>query len=80
VCPARTGQAGERGAGGDPGRDRRAARIEGTPWRQTAKLIVFELVQTAARRWRRLTGAIRLPSVIECVSVNDSIALDKTET
>ncbi|ETX13188.1 hypothetical protein OCH239_12765, partial [Roseivivax halodurans JCM 10272] len=40
----------------------------------TAKLMVFTLVQAAARKWRRLKGANQLPLVVEGIIFNDGVA------
>ena len=44
-----------------------------------AKLIVFELGQSAAKTWRRLKGANQLPQVIKGVPFTDGIATRDTE-
>jgi hypothetical protein len=36
--------------------------------------VVFKLVQSAAKTWRRLKGANRLPMVIEGVTFTDGVA------
>ena len=43
------------------------------------EMMVFKLVQTAAKTWHRLKGANRLPMVIEGVIFTDGIATDETE-
>jgi len=48
---------------------------------KTAKLMVFKLVQAAAKKWRRLKGANQLPLVVEGVKFNDGVAeKDDTES
>ena len=42
--------------------------------------MVFKLVQAAAKTWRRLKGATRLPQVIEGVTFTDGVAPRDTET
>ena len=52
----------------------RTVRTKGALSQKTAKLMVFKLVQTAAKTWRRLKGANRLPMVIEGVTFTDGVA------
>ena len=52
----------------------RTARTKGALSQKTAKLMVFKLVQAAAKTWRRLKGANQLPLVIEGVTFTDSVA------
>ena len=52
----------------------RTVRTKGALSQTTAKLMVFKLVQTAAKTWRRLKGANRLPMVIEGVKFTDGVA------
>ena len=42
--------------------------------------MVFKLVQSAARTWRRLKGAKQLPQVIEGVTFTDGVAARHTAT
>ena len=58
----------------------RTMRTKGVLSHKTAKLMVFKLVQVAARTRRRLKGANRLPLVIEGVTFTDGVALRNTET
>ena len=51
------------------------------PWPQcgrvspeTARLMVYKLVQAASKGWRRLKGANHLPMVIEGVKFIDGVA------
>ena len=44
-----------------------------------AKLMVFKLVQTAAKTWRRLKRANQLPMIIEGVTFTDGVAANNTE-
>ena len=44
-----------------------------------AKLMVFKLVQTAAKTWHRLKRANQLPMVIEGVTFTDGVAANDTE-
>ena len=58
----------------------RMVRTKGALSQKTAKLMVFKLVQAAAKTWRRLKGATRLPQVIEGVTFTDGVAPRDTET
>ena len=58
----------------------RTVRTKGTLSQKTAKLVVFKLVQAAAKTWRRLKGANQLPLVIEGVTFTDGVAANDTET
>ena len=57
----------------------RTVRTKGALSQKTAKLMVFKLVQTAAKTWRRLKGANQLPLVIEGVTFTDGVAANDTE-
>ena len=46
---------------------------------KTAKLMVFKLVQAAAKTWWRLKGANQLPLVIKGVPFTDGVATNDTE-
>jgi putative transposase len=46
----------------------RTVRTKGALSQKTAKLMVFKLVQAAAKTWRRLKGANQLPLIIEGVT------------
>lgn len=52
----------------------RTVRTKGALSQTTAKLMVFKLVQAAAKTWRRLKGANQLPMVIEGVTFTDGVA------
>lgn len=52
----------------------RTVRTKGALSQKTAKLMVFTLVQAAARKWRRLKGANQLPLVVEGIIFNDGVA------
>ncbi len=56
----------------------RTVRTKGALSQKTAKLMVFKLVQAAAKTWRRLKGANQLPLVIEGVTFNDGVAANDT--
>jgi len=57
----------------------RTVRTKGGLSQKTAKLMVFKLVQAAAKTWRRLKGANQLPLVIEGVTFTDGVAANDTE-
>ena len=44
----------------------------------TARLIVFKLVMTAARTWRRLKGENQLPKVIQGVTFRNGVEVTDT--
>ena len=52
----------------------RTVRTKGALSQKTAKLMVFKLIEAAARTWRRLKGANHLPRVIEGVTFTDGVA------
>ena len=52
----------------------RTVRTKGALSQKTAKLMVFKLVQAAAKTWRRLKGANQLPMVIKGVIFTDGVA------
>jgi transposase-like protein len=54
----------------------RTIRTKGALSQKTARLMVFTLVQAAAKKWRRLKGANQLPRVIEGVSFADGVVKD----
>lgn len=49
-------------------------RTKGALSQKTAKLMVYKLIQAAAKGWRRLKGANQVPMVIEGVKFTDGIA------
>lgn len=57
----------------------RTVRTKGALSQKTAKLMVFKLVQAAAKTWRRLKGANQLPMVIEGVKFIDGVATQDAE-
>jgi len=57
----------------------RTVRTKGALSQKTAKLMVFKLVQAAAKTWRRLKGANQLPLVVEGVKFSDGVAVNDTE-
>jgi len=58
----------------------RTVRTKGALSQKTAKLMVFKLVQAAAKTWRRLKGANQLPRVIEGITFTDGVDARDTET
>lgn len=58
----------------------RTVRTKGALSQKTAKLMVFKLVQAAAKTWRRLNGANQLPLLIEGITFTDGVAARDTET
>ena len=52
----------------------RTVRTKGALSQKTARLMVFKLVMTASRTWRRLKGENRLPMVLAGVAVTDGVA------
>ena len=56
----------------------RTVRTKGALSQKTAKLMVFKLLQAAAKTWRRLKCAARLPQLIEGVTVTDGVAARHT--
>jgi len=57
----------------------RTVRTKGALSQKTARLMVFKLVQAAAKTWRRLKGANQLPLVVEGVKFLDGVAVNDTE-
>jgi transposase-like protein len=51
----------------------RTVRTKGALSQETARLMVFQLVMTAAKTWRRLKGENQLPKVIEGVTFKDGV-------
>jgi len=58
----------------------RTVRTKGALSQKTAMLMVFTLIQAAARTWRRLKGASQLPKLIEGVAFTDGLAPVDAET
>jgi transposase-like protein len=58
----------------------RTVRTKGALSQKTAKLMVFKLIQAAAKTWRRLKGANQLPLVLEGVTFTDGVANNDAET
>jgi transposase-like protein len=57
----------------------RTVRTKGALSQKTAKLMVFKLVQAAAKTWHRLKGANQLPLLIDGVIFTDGVAAKDTE-
>ena len=53
----------------------RTVRPKGALSRDTAKLMVFKLIDAAAKTWRRLNGENQLPKVIRGVKFRDGIEI-----
>jgi putative transposase len=51
----------------------RTVRTKGTLSAKTAKLMVFKLVNAAAKTWRRLKGENQLPKVVQGVKFHNGI-------
>jgi len=59
----------------------RTVRTKGALSQKTAKLMVFTLIQAAAKSWRRLNGRNQLPKVIEGIKFQNGVEVtDATET
>lgn len=54
----------------------RTVRVKGALSQETAKLMVFKLIQAAAKTWRRLNGENQLPKVINGVKFRDGVETD----
>jgi len=55
----------------------RTVRTKGTLSAKTAKLMVFKLVDAAAKTWRRLKGENQLPKVIAGIKFQNGIEVIK---
>ena len=58
----------------------RTVRTKGSLSQKTAKLMVFKLIMTAAKTWRRLKGDNLLPKVIEGVTFKDGVEVVEQST
>jgi transposase-like protein len=58
----------------------RTVRTKGALSQDTARLMVFKLVMTAARTWRRLKGENQLPKLIQGVTFRDGVEVTETPT
>lgn len=57
----------------------RTTRTKGALSQTTARIMVFALLQAAAKKWRRLKGENRLPQVIEGVRFRDGVEVTGDE-
>ena len=51
----------------------RTVRMKGALSQDTARLMVFKLIMTAAKSWRRLQGQNQLPKIVRGVQFRDGI-------
>ena len=58
----------------------RTVRTKGCLSHGTTLAMVFKLITTASKTWRRLMGNNRLPKVIEGVRFKDGMQIDETKT
>jgi putative transposase len=58
----------------------RTVRTKGALSQDTARLMVFKLVMTAARTWRRLKGENQLPKVVQGVTFRNGVEVTDTPT
>jgi putative transposase len=58
----------------------RTVRTKAALSQDTARLMVFKLVMTAARTWRRLKGENQLPKAIQGVTFRDGVEVTETPT
>ena len=58
----------------------RTVRTKGCLSHGTTLAMVFKLITTASKTWRRLMGNNQLPKVIEGVSFKDGMQIDETKT
>src|SRR5438309_3957714 len=56
----------------------RTVRTKGALSQATARLMVFKLVMTAAKTWRRLKGENQLPKVIQGITFTNSVEVTNT--
>lgn len=56
----------------------RTVRTKNSLSHKTARLVVFKVVMTASRTWRRLKGGNQLPMVIAGVNFTDDVATNPT--
>lgn len=57
----------------------RTVRTRGALSQTTARIMVFDLLQAAAKKWRRLKGENRLPQVIRGVRFRDGVEVSGDE-
>ena len=58
----------------------RTVRTKGCLSHGTTLAMVFKLITTASKTWRRLMGNNQLPKVIEGVRFKDGMQIDETKT
>ncbi|WP_424140640.1 IS256 family transposase [Roseomonas chloroacetimidivorans] len=58
----------------------RTVRTKGALSQDTARLMVFKLVMTAAKTWRRLKGENQLPKLIQGVTFHNGVEVTNTPT
>jgi len=56
----------------------RTVRIKGALSQATARMMVFKLVMTAAKTWRRLKGENQLPKVIQGITFTNGVEVINT--
>jgi len=56
----------------------RTVRTKGALSQDTARLMVFKLVMSAARTWRRLKGENQLPKVVQDVIFRNGVEVTNT--
>jgi len=56
----------------------RTVRTKGALSQDTARLMVFKLIMTAAKTWRRLKGENQLPKVIAGVTFRNGVEVTDT--
>ncbi len=56
----------------------RTVRTKGALSQDTARLMVFKLVMTAAKTWRRLKGENQLPKVVQGVTFRNGVEVTDT--
>jgi hypothetical protein len=56
----------------------RTVRTKGALSQDTARLMVFKLIMTAAKTWRRLKGENQLPKVIAGVTFQNGVEVTDT--
>jgi putative transposase len=56
----------------------RTVRTKGALSQDTARLMVFKLIMTAAKTWRRLKGENQLPNVVAGVTFRNGVKVTDT--
>jgi transposase-like protein len=57
----------------------RTVRMKGALSQDTARIMVFKLIMTAAKTWRRLQGQNQLPKVVSGVTFRDGVEVAREE-